>query len=44
MICNDREARGGGGREAQDRHNMCIQIADLRCSTAETGRNINNLR
>ena len=38
MLCDDLEACGGGagGREAQERGYIYLQIADSPCFTAET--------
>jgi len=39
LLCDDLEWWGGmrgGGREAHDRGDICIHIADSLCCTAET--------
>ena len=37
MLCDDLEGRDGGvGKEAQERGDICIHIADSLCCTTET--------
>ena len=37
MLCDDLKGwDGGGGREAQERGDICILTADSHCCTAET--------